>query len=75
MVPDKTEAEKRFDELPTVADAGFFFDTETYARFIGADVASVRRFCRKGEVKAVKVGREWRIPVEWARKQLFCEED
>lgn len=37
---------------------------DDYAELMGLNPASVRRMCRDGTVRAVRVGGRWRIPVE-----------
>lgn len=57
------------EQIPTVNDAGLFITTETYARCAGLDHATVCRQCREGVIKAVRVGKKWRIPMNWVREQ------
>lgn len=37
---------------------------DDYAELMGLNPASVRRMCRDGTVRAVRVGGRWRIPME-----------
>jgi excisionase family DNA binding protein len=52
-----------YSDLPPVADV------PTWAKILDVHTDSIRKACRKGELKYVTLGRLWRIPrhsiVEW----------
>lgn len=35
------------------------------AKFLGISKQTFCRLCRNGEIKAVKIGRQWRVGREW----------
>lgn len=41
---------------------GFYVNPEAYAKQHGLSVATVKRRCARGDLKAVKWGRSWFIP-------------
>lgn len=41
---------------------------EEGAKFLGISRQTFCRLCRDGEIKAVKVGRQWRVGREWLTK-------
>ena len=65
---------RQLDAIPTVNGKGLFIDTTTYAEYFGETEANVRKRCANGEIRAVKVGKKWRIPVAYLYEQLETEE-
>lgn len=61
-------------DVPTVNDAGLFVTAQTYGEFLGLSHPTVCKMCREGEVPAVRVGKQWRIPIEYVRKQTEVAE-
>lgn len=47
--------------------------TEEGARILGISVATFTRLCRKGEIKAAKVGKQWRVGREWLMQYAGLE--
>ena len=65
---------QQLDAIPTVNGKGLFIDTATYAEYFGETEANVRKRCASGGIRAVKVGKKWRIPVAYLYEQLETEE-
>lgn len=61
---------QQLDAIPTVNGKGLFIDTTTYAEYFGETEANVRKRCASGSIRAVKVGKKWRIPVAYLYEQL-----
>lgn len=40
-------------------------DPREAAEILGISEPTVCRLCRSGEIKAVKIGRQWRVSREW----------
>lgn len=57
-------------DVPTVNDAGLYVTARTYALYSGITHSTACELCRKGKVPATRVGKQWRIPVEYMREQL-----
>jgi excisionase family DNA binding protein len=38
-----------------------FYNTEEAARVLGVNVQTMRRYLRDGKVRAIRLGRDWRI--------------
>ena len=37
------------------------FDSEELAEYLGVEQTTVQRWCRSGQLRCVKIGRDWRI--------------
>ncbi len=37
------------------------FDADEVARYLGVERSTVQRWCRSGYLKAIKIGKSWRI--------------
>jgi excisionase family DNA binding protein len=37
------------------------FDADEVAQYLGVERTTVQRWCRSGYLKAIKIGRDWRI--------------
>ena len=66
---------QQLDTIPTVNGKGLSIDTTTYAEYFGETEANVRKRCANGGIRAVKVGKKWRIPVAALYEQLLENEE
>ena len=55
---------------PAIEGRSMFMTPEDAARIANITVVCVRDLCRKGTIKAVKVGGQWRIYRDWFMSYL-----
>lgn len=56
--------------LPPVLDGRSFATVAEAAGVLRVDARTVRRAITEGLIPATKVGRDYRVPVEWLRREL-----
>lgn len=56
--------------LPPVLDGRSFATVAEAAGVLRVDARTVRRAITEGLIPATKTGREYRVPVEWLRREL-----
>ena len=62
-------------DLPSVNGAGLFMTTRDVSYYLGISHPTVCRLCSSGKIPAMKVGKQWRIPVRWMAEQLGLNDD
>lgn len=45
-----------------------FYKTRDIAEMFGIDILTAQSWCREGKIKAVKIGRDWYIPISELEK-------
>ena len=59
---------------PANRGRGLFMNPEAAGELMGISVQGVRRMCREGRIKAVKVGKQWRINRDYLMGFMGLEE-
>ena len=59
---------------PANRGRGLFMNPEAAGELMGISVPSVRRMCGEGRIKAVTVGKQWRISRDYLRGFMGLEE-
>lgn len=56
--------------LPPILDGRSFATVAEAAGVLRCDARTVRRMITEGEIPATKVGKSYRVPVEWLRREV-----
>ena len=62
-------AEKRRKDMTVLADIELY-DIDDLCKFLNISRFTANKLCREGQIKAIKVGRDWKVTKESLEKYL-----